>query len=557
MIRFGTWIGAAVALAVSAAGAAEKPDLKFLRILEVPAIGLKLSLMANYREVPLPPPSAYTYSFSRGEQKWTAEMYAPLQLWQNLQHAGQWVDDHQNSLQVATILSPLPPTNQFRTGHATREEFEKALADTPVPAAWDDPALLQWVSDFSGLKALDIQTVPRTPLRVKELKVFTQRGLSSTLVGYAFRLNRPAQDPSVSNAPSWYFVRLSLNAAIDADRAQRIINEQFIPSLAPIKVTRRTQAASASYQAAGPARRKPPSREFLASRQQVLDSIRNMKDWWYVETENFIILSNLKSQFRVAVKELQHDIEVFRDAFEQCIPPPQAIAAVSVVRIFNSSDEYVNYVGKNFAWSGGVWMPHKKELVIRPLAEGDSKDKRQEIARVAYHESFHQFLFYAFDRAEASPWFNEGHAEFFSSAGLSGRRLTLTENPEHVKEVEMMVAGSPPDLDAMFAMTPEEFYQATDTERKRHYSLAWALVYYLRTAGTTSKNGAFRAILGKYTEALWATRDGRKATEKALEGVNLEELRKDFSDFWKSRNRRGEALRRNLFKAYVPAPGQP
>lgn len=65
----------------------------------------------------------------------------------------------------------------------------------------------------------------------------------------------------------------------------------------------------------------------------------------HAETENYIFLSNLGLRHKVFVKELQHEMETVYAAYEQLIAPRTPISAVSVVRLFATEMEYLEYVG--------------------------------------------------------------------------------------------------------------------------------------------------------------------------------------------------------------------
>ncbi|MDD4872618.1 MAG: DUF1570 domain-containing protein [Kiritimatiellae bacterium] len=528
--------------------AENRPELKFLKSIELPSAGLRFTIMPESRETPIQPPQVFRYTFSQGEKKWNVDMYSPIVLWQTSQYLGRWVDQRSNTLVLAKITTPFP-AEKFQQQHVSRENYDKAIADAGnAIIEWNDDDLVKWVTAFSGADKAVIQTVQRPPPHVKTVKSFQ---LSPGMLGYAFCISRPGPAVGSPITSEWYFAMIILNPKVDFEKAQKSVNSQFLPSISAIKIIQKQTTASSAFQAAAFAGKKQRSPEFLASRKQVADSITNMKDWWYAETDNYIFLSNMKSKHRVIIKELQEHIEYLRDAFEQFMPPRKEITAVSVIRAFASQDEYVAYVGKEHEWSGGLWSPTHKELVIRPIEWGGSKIQRNWFFQCVYHEAFHQYIFYAFDQKRPALWFNEGHAEFYSPATVNQRKFSVLEDPQNVKLLEEMIAGNTADINKLLHMTREEFYIANDKEtRRRNYALAWAVVYYLRKGAGLETPPKYANILDKYSEALWATGDGEKATETAFEGIDLKIFQKDFVTFWFSQRKRGAALRNNIFKAY-------
>ncbi|OGV63621.1 MAG: hypothetical protein A2283_10410 [Lentisphaerae bacterium RIFOXYA12_FULL_48_11] len=504
--------------------------------------------MPEAREVPIPPPQVFRYTFTSGEKKWNADMYSPLELWQTSQFSGKWTDQRSNNLILATITTVFP-ADKFQQKHVTREDFSNALNEANrVAKEWDDESIKKWVESFTGMQDVPVKTVQRIPSRIRAIKSFT---LSDTAYGYAFCVNRPALAPNPATS-IWYFAMLDLNPRVDTERAQKSIVEQFFPSIYPVKMVQKQTAVSTSFQSASFSGKQQKSPEFIASRQLVTDSIKNMKDWWYAETENYIFLSNLKSNYRVTIKDLQERIEYLRNAFEQFMPPRKDITAISVVRAFSSADEYVSYVDKDMAWSWGLWSPTHKELVIRPIEGAGAKVQREEFFRIVFHEAFHQYIYYAFDQNSPAVWFNEGHADFYSAALINDRKFYIGENSSSVKAVDEMVRTKTIDIHRLIHLTYEQFYDESREIRHKNYALAWALIYYLRKSAPLDSPAKYAKILDKYSDALWETKDKDKATEIAFETIDINSLQRDFILFWTSQRKRGEALRNNIFKAYNP-----
>ena len=392
--------------------------------------------------------------------------------------------------------------------------------------------------------------MPHAPTRMKALKSVL---ISPSSAGYVFCLSRPEVQGVSPATSSWFFAKVDWNPKFDNKKAQKVTLEQLIPSLQPCRFVQKKVVASSAFQAGHFARIREKSPEFIASRQQVTASIKDAKDWWFVETENYIFLANLKAKYGTTVKDLQEHIEYLRDAFEQFMPPRKELTSVSVIRVFGSSGEYVSYVGKDFSWSAGLWSPMRKELVIRPPEFGTSKMQKDQFFRVVFHEGLHQYLFYSFDMKEPAVWFNEGHADFFSAAVINDKKFSVPEAAHNAKVLEEMMAKKSISIRTLIGMKHEEFYRCDEKTREDHYALAWAVIYYLRKGVPLEKNSKYASILDRYGDALWETGDGAKATDAAFDGIDIDKFQRDFILFWLSPARRSAALRNNIFKDYNPA----
>lgn len=82
----------------------------------------------------------------------------------------------------------------------------------------------------------------------------------------------------------------------------------------------------------------------------MIQSIRNFRDWWYVETDNYIFVSNQTD--RRAMTRLRTELENAREVFADYFPLKIPLQSVSVVRIFNKRDQYKEYVGADHAVVG-------------------------------------------------------------------------------------------------------------------------------------------------------------------------------------------------------------
>ncbi len=545
-ILFGSWIAAGPAIA------ARTPELKFLTPRDLPSLGIQVRLMPDSVEVPQSPPTTFMYRITRGTQSWDEEMYLPRDLWIRSQHAGRWKDDDGNVLTLAAVQSPLP--RDFANEHVTREAYQHAVerAERHIKT-WTPDMLKAWAADFTGSAVLSAAADRNQPSSMVQLIRFQLAGHPPTHHAFAFRMRRYSI-AHYRERRTWFFVLIEANPAVNAGRAARNVYEEFLHRIAPIRIKADSDDGhSSTFQNGRRVLSTQRSDTFEDSRRQVVESIRNLDNWWYVETPNYIFLSDLGLSYRVMIHDLQNDIEHMRNAYEQFLPARVPINAVSVVRVFASGSAYEDYVGSSHRWSGGLWMPSRKELVVKPVDWAGSREQREWIRRVVHHEAFHQYIFYALDRLQTSAWFNEGHAILFENTVIRNRALVTEEDPRLVPVLNTMASNGQLRVADMLRMPYTTFYHADDKTRQEHYAVAWGLVYYLRKGAPLERPARYAQVPDTYLNALWKLKDGDRATEAAFKETGIEQFANDFEAFWSSKTARSAARRNRIFRAYRPA----
>ena len=492
---------------------------------------------------PLPSPNVYTLRSREG----TMSGYEPRDLWYRSEHLGRWMDASSNAQVLAMITTPFPPTMMNRV--VTRDQYAAAMQSVDNVYEWDIKRLSEWIETFAGIPEITGTKALRCAMGVEKLIKFEHEGSG---LAYAFLFK---QSSSYAVPRKWYFVYFDLNPLVDRSQAEERVDKQFLPYIDRVSWTSKETGHSKRMQTGKEIRESERTEEFKTSRQVVIESLRNMKDWWYVETENYIIASDLSPQNRELVRRMQTDVEYLRAAFEQFMPPLQPIQQVSVIRVFEDTDEYVEYVGDRFKWSQGLWFVPKQELIARaPAIRGSEKVAMQAMLGLMYHEAFHQYLFYALDQGPVSVWFNEGHATFFQAAEVSRNRLVVGEDRRLAAIMTEMAKKREFDIEGMLDKSHVDFYLAEDEEggeeRMKNYALAWGLVYYLRKGVVARGKSPYAPILSAYAEALRETRDPNAASDKAFEGIDMRRFEKDFIEFWLTSSLRREAEWARIFKDY-------
>jgi len=518
-----------ILLPLAAAG-----GLRFTERTELPTIGLQVRLMAGSMPLPVPPARTWHYTVRRGDESWQEEQYDPAELWRHSQIVGRWGTTDGLTLLLAAVTTPRP--RGFEREHATRETYRTVAARPRNAAAadWDSDALAAWVADFAALDTPTLTTVRRPTIQTRHLlRVESPTAPDNRLTYCVMPAWRPTRVRD--GAAPWIYIQLDLPAGSDPGAARRTLKSGLVASLAPVSMAATPR----------PARDAPaaPADERAQSRQAAIASIANLRGWWHDSTEHYVILTDASPRHRILVNELKANLEQLRTLYARMVPPLAPVRTVSVIRIFENGNDYLRYVGPENAWTGGLWMPSRQELVIRPSSHGATRDQRRHALAVAYHEGFHQHAFYALGRQVIPPWFDEGHAELFETAQIRGSTVTLPENPDAATLVERILANGAPPIPALLAMDHATFYARDEAQRRANYALAWALVYYLRKGAAAERPARYHTICDRFIQALTDGADGPAATRQAFEPVNMARFIEQFTDFWTSRHRRAAAAR--------------
>ncbi len=509
-----------------------RPILSFNKLTDLPDLGLQIRIMPDSREVPQSPPSVYFFQCTRGQKTWKEERFSPVELWKQSQYAGQWVGRDDNKL-LLSMISREPP-KEGAEQYVTRDMYEQQMVCVTNRALFSsEEELAGWVAAFADYPRPVGKRLDKSFTGISAVWVFRLDKLTPNRVIYVLRLRGTRDGKAI-----WLCAQFDLNTQILMETACETIEKEFLPSISLQTLIRPAVSREPlTHKATGGA---ADSEAMGTARQQVIDSIRNLKGWWYDNTPDYIILSNLKGGAGSMVEQLKTSMKVVRAAYLKFIPEAGA-SAVAVIRIPATQEEYREYVGEDNSWTQGIWLPGRKELVICPAAEQGARGKRQSILRVAFHEGFHQYAFSALGQANASMWFSEGYAQLFENTSQLNGRLKIEESPQALSLINAMQLGKGMlDLRRLFSLSREEFYAPDERLRAANYALAWALVYYQKK----DASALYPGLLEKYVAAIRSNGGNAElATETMLAGVDLKKLQLDFERFWQSRTRQAAARR--------------
>jgi hypothetical protein len=259
-------------------------------------------------------------------------------------------------------------------------------------------------------------------------------------------------------------------------------------------------------------------RELL--RNDARRSVAAYSSWRATDGAEFTVLDDLggHSEFLVS---LTNDMSVMRKRYRDAMPSPLFTSNVlSVARIYASRADYLDAVGTNMTWTQAYWSPLRRELVAYLPFCGE-----RELMKTIRHEAFHQYLAYASSMIPASPWFNEGYAQYFDEG---------PDGPSFVDPCDL-VEQADTNLPTIFMMDYDEFYAGTDMERRLKYRLALSVAYFIEKGAPKIAREPFKNLKRDYMGSLLKNRDMRKATSDAFGSEeNFRRFIAEWKKFWQA-----------------------
>ncbi len=506
---------------------------------EIPAAGITFRGLRQGEAVGLSQPQVFHYRSPDGS---TQERFRPRDLWYPRVALGRWETPSGVALLMGVLGPMMPKDFPVDAEHVTYAEYQvAAMAEEREPPSNLDE-LKEWLRRFTGIRPAGSPRAVQTGPRLDRALAFEMSSDEGPRIAYVFQFVRNVHgvDPD-----QWFVALFELPPGTDTNEAVRRIEREFLGSLAT-----RSIADDPAREAVDRVRREatdePRSVVSEESLQRALQSIRGMPGWWHRETSEYVVVSDLIGGRRSFIEQLTDDLERLRTFYARIIPPRQPIAAVSVVRVFSDGEDYIRYVGAENRDTAGVWIPSRRELVVRPFEWGRQRERRERLARVIYHEAFHQYLFYAFNLIQTSPWYNEGHATFFEGTDLRREEIRIQEVERYAETMETLAAGDRLPLEELLRLDYDAFYDrfgADPERRQRHYALAWGLIYYLRKGAPLDPDNRYEDLLEAYEEVLWESGDAEEATRWVAERVDMEALAQTLQEFWLSSRSRRDAMR--------------
>ena len=458
---------------------------------------------------PLDMPRAEAYLVREDGVSWLEDRFDRLDLWMSQTLVGRWVDD-EDRLFILSALETCPPSadrsgTQTRAGYESRKTpMRRVRANAGFPAAFRDA-----VAVLAPCAVADRPRSPRQlPRGYKEVYYWQDPTNYSDIVCTFL--------PERTN--TWFLASWTLAPEDDYPTQMNAFEDQFLRREFPSLVSRLKSSPEGHETLDG--RRE---RELL--RRDARHSIAAYSNWHFTGAEEFAVLDDLPA--RGFVETLTNDFPVMRAKYAAAIPSPlDGSNVLSVVRIYASRDEYLDALeadgNTNMAWSAAYWSPGRRELVAHLSANGE-----KELMRTIRHEAFHQYLSYASSMISASPWFNEGYAQYFEDDANADWGEGFDVKDENVDRMSAAIPG-------LLMMDYEQFYGGSDLERRFKYKLAWSVVRFIEKGADEVRLKPFEGLKKRYMDALIETHDMHRATSAAFKDADLLKLFiAEWKKFWK------------------------
>lgn len=526
------------------------PIFRFSQNEELRAIGISLPTLQGSVQEPLKTPEVAVYQFTRGNESWTEERYSADELWFGSQHIGTWKDSNGNVLQLARCTNVL--SDEYVGTDVQQTVFDTIVSKEAIKISTGrfletKQALSFWLKRYSSL------SVVANPMDIKFgnqrlVEAYKWQTNSNTSFVCFFKLNK--QFPGQGHAPENWFCVIFVSARPLTNEAVKYIQENLIRRIAVSTRATRTGPYSVNKNRTRIVKQYP----YSAVRERAKKSIEALNDWWYMESENFIMLSNHARAERAA-EEILNELELLRSYYVKLFPPFDGVEKmdVGVVRFFATTEEYVAYleteplVGLNALQTAGIFTAGRAELVIRNVLDNESY-KHSIISPIIKHEGLHQYFYLAFGYLQTAPWFNEGHACMFENTKLERGNIFIQEDEARFKKVRAVIKDmSDSELEQYIAQFLLMDYRAFySVNHEFNYALAHCLVYYLHRGAPLERNQPYRDIIPRYIDELSRSGDMIKASQFAFSEIEFKSFVRRFAEFMKNSKLRQDALRRPL-----------
>lgn len=498
----------------------------------ISSVGLKLPLPASAVSQPIPPPEAKTYMLQQGTKTWTEDRYQALELWYASQHVAEWTLPQRGTQLILGAMTLAPPIG-FTATDITREQYSLYTNSPQASVQNADAALLRtWMESFTGCEKLgEPHSLPVGRTRLSHLWRYPTgvRGIQSWL----FHFNRSAG--GLSHLPDvWIALVAVLDPSADPVAERDFIEKGILANLSPMGRFEGRESVSDRLQR----ERSMRGVRQHATRTAAHGSIANHPDWWALDSEDYVLLSNA-SISRDFANDLLADLQKARTLYASFFPGiAETKEDVAIIRLFKTDEEYAAYVGPDYAWSAGLYDGNRRELILCPIPAKSNQAAYTRILKTARHEGFHQYIHQAMGIAQPSVWFNEGYAAFFEEMTFRNGKPLYEESNERARLLESFLKTKPEPsipLRELCTMSYESFYAGTDADRSFKYALVWSFLYFLERGAPLVRNQPYADILPVYFETLGKTGNADIATATAFQGISFETLERDFRSFWTDR----------------------
>ena len=422
--------------------------------------------------MPLDMPRAEAYLVSSGDSRRLEDRFNVQDLWTSRAVLGRWEDDDGRCFTVSR-LDKTPPVFAEKT--MTRTEY--TASEATIDKRKDLEAIFRSVNMLSPVPLAEEPSRPRQmPRGIKDAEYM--EGTNTAIVCRFL--------PEKSD--TWYLATWEL---VEGDETA--------------------------------AMRESPVSERELLRIDARHSVTNYANWHATDSDEFVVLDDLLIG-TAFIQTLTNDLKTMRAKYADVVPSPlDGSNVLCVARVFKDRDEYLDTIGDDMKWTAAYWDPARRELVAYLPENGE-----KELLKTIRHEAFHQYLSYAASMISASPWFNEGYAQYFEDEESEDWEL----GPGAVIDLEALAEAIP----SVMKMGYKEFYDGTDAERRVKYRLAWSMARFIEKGAPDIRFKPFKDLKSDYIESLLKKQDMSVATAEAFGSEEkLKLFVAEWVKFWKKR----------------------
>ena len=471
---------------------------------EFPDFSLKCSPLANAKAEPVEMPRATAFLVTDRDGSRLEDRFDVFDLWRSEAIRARWCDQDGNRLSISRISRKLADGDSGET--RTRKDW-MASGEGMMLGAKDLDALDEAVYMLSPVD-VGMRVKPRRSQRQNLAELWMYPTTNENAFVYAFRPRVERKGRS-----GWYLVTL---VSSDMEAAEKI--DRWLDEVEWMKPE-------------GPGELDGSKSETELLAQDYRRNVVNYSDWHFTSASNVVAVDNMTDASRAQfILSLTNGLPAMQAAYRDVLPSPlKDDSHIAAIRIFDSREEYLAYVGPEMKWSAALWSPPHRELVLYHPRQGS-----EALLRTVWHEALHQHLDYACSMIQAPAWFNEGHAVLFEHThfDLDGN-LVFDAVPDAVAAIKTNPSGVAESLPVFLMMDYPKFYSGTNEERIFKYHIAWSIAYFLQIGAPEVRFQPFRNLRSDLMKELVRTRSCDEAMKSIFTSEMLREFIAEWMSFWK------------------------
>lgn len=463
---------------------------------------------------PLDMPRAEAFLVREDGVRRLEDRYNRMDLWLASVSLGRWIDESVRVFSLYRLDTCCPAVDA--DGVTTRTAF----AGTRVALARKDEARRrEAIAALSPAPVFETGRSPRQLPRGYADVEYWQEPTNRSTVVCAFRPEKSV---------CWYMACWELADGDDIFERMGVFEEKFL--VREFKPFLERLAATGADSPYAPPRGR--SRTVVSERERLrADAHRSVApygNWRWTDAPTYTVLDDL-TRCGGFVSTLTNALPALFRSYAESVPTPlDGTNVLCVARLFDDRGEYLEALAadgvSDMMWSAAYWSPLRRELVAY-LPDGGEK----ELMKTFRHEAFHQYLSYACSMVSASPWFNEGYAQYFEDPASEDWGEGLHPTSEGLARLAEILPG-------ILGMDYGAFYGGDDAARRLKYRLAWSVAVFLEKGAPKVRFQPFKNLKRDYVETLIETQDMRRATSAAFgTDENLALFVSEWKRFWLKR----------------------